>query len=145
MEIMAEEYDNLYTDAEPLLVLNAMRQLWDPSELPSGPRLNALTEAPSWSGIIDLFSARPYFLRLWVVQEVMLSSQATIVCGRHRTSWDVFSNAARLLWHCEFLQKNILDYTILAKIFTIADRKIQFESGELKPTLFLADFILFCP
>ncbi|KXT02330.1 hypothetical protein AC578_221 [Pseudocercospora eumusae] len=39
---------------------------------------------------------RPYFSRLWVVQEVALASIVQIYCGSHNAPWDVFTDIARI-------------------------------------------------
>ncbi|KAH8755468.1 heterokaryon incompatibility protein-domain-containing protein [Hyaloscypha sp. PMI_1271] len=50
----------------------------------------------SWAGMIDLLS-RGYFDRLWVVQEIVLSSKAAVVCGNHQIEWKIFYKTAMCL------------------------------------------------
>ncbi|KAK1637842.1 heterokaryon incompatibility protein-domain-containing protein [Colletotrichum phormii] len=52
-----------------------------------------------WQAIWDLLS-RPWFTRLWIIQEVILSFDAWVVCGNHMTTWDVLSLACLHLWTC---------------------------------------------
>ncbi|KAH6672072.1 heterokaryon incompatibility protein-domain-containing protein, partial [Halenospora varia] len=52
-----------------------------------------------WQGLYDLFS-RTYFQRLWIIQEVVLSPTADILCGGDRCSWSIFSAAAHYLRAC---------------------------------------------
>lgn len=47
-----------------------------------------------WLGIHDLFS-RSYFERLWIVQEVVLSPKAVVLCGNDICDWIAFFKAAR--------------------------------------------------
>ncbi|KAI6710313.1 hypothetical protein JHW43_007165 [Diplocarpon mali] len=57
-----------------------------------------LAEANSWRGVCNLLSARTYFLRLWIVQEIILSSNAWVVCGTDRIRWEIVYKAAQVLW-----------------------------------------------
>ncbi|KAG8166194.1 hypothetical protein KVR01_004746 [Diaporthe batatas] len=43
-------------------------------------------ELPQLCALESLF-ARPWFERLWVVQEVLTSTEAIVICGRQQTSW----------------------------------------------------------
>ncbi|KAF4618001.1 hypothetical protein G7Y89_g15004 [Cudoniella acicularis] len=47
-----------------------------------------------WQGLCDIFS-RTYFERVWIIQEVVLSPTAVVLCGPHRCDWSVFCLAAR--------------------------------------------------
>jgi hypothetical protein len=51
----------------------------------------------------DLLS-RDYFDRLWVIQEIVLSSKAVVVCGNHQIEWKIFYETAMCLdilkWEC---------------------------------------------
>jgi hypothetical protein len=42
-------------------------------------------------GLKDIFD-RPYFKRVWMVQEAALSSRATLNIGHQSLSWDEFSS-----------------------------------------------------
>jgi hypothetical protein len=42
-----------------------------------------------WKGIADLIH-RPYFGRLWVLQEAVLAKERTFLCGQHPFRWDDF-------------------------------------------------------
>ncbi|KAK0668877.1 HET-domain-containing protein [Cercophora samala] len=58
-------------------------------------------EATTWAGVWDLIT-RPWFQRLWIYQEVILSQDITIACGgehkaRTRINWDVFTSACLVL------------------------------------------------
>lgn len=47
---------------------------------------------PVWGYLVDLFN-RPYFQRVWVVQEVALSQSATVLCGSSSASWEALIHA----------------------------------------------------
>jgi hypothetical protein len=65
----------------------------------------------SWAGMIDLLS-RDYFGRLWVVQEIVLSSKAVVVCGNHQIEWKIFYKTAMCL--------NIIGLEPLPEVVVIA-------------------------
>lgn len=43
------------------------------------------------------FLARPWFHRVWVVQEMLLAREAVLVCGNRFVDWDVFCRAVLLM------------------------------------------------
>ncbi|KAI8725563.1 HET domain-containing protein [Fusarium sp. LHS14.1] len=45
---------------------------------------------------LDAFLARPWFKRAWIVQELVLPSKVTLVCGRSTIDWDEFFEAIQL-------------------------------------------------
>jgi hypothetical protein len=48
---------------------------------------------------LERFLARPWWYRIWVVQEVAVSKKVWVYCGNRKCSWDVVANAAEfLLW-----------------------------------------------
>jgi Heterokaryon incompatibility protein (HET) len=47
-------------------------------------------DAPSWAGFRKLLQ-RPWFSRLWVLQEIVLSQTAILVCGNNSVTWRMFS------------------------------------------------------
>ncbi|KAE9373955.1 HET-domain-containing protein [Stipitochalara longipes BDJ] len=49
-----------------------------------------------WIGWTE-FLIRPWFSRLWTWQEVIVSRQATIICGKHQMPWDVLVEACRVV------------------------------------------------
>lgn len=61
-------------------------------------RTNTRYAAPKddeWKALENTFCSRPYWTRVWVVQEVILSKNATIVCGTRSIPWDIFKLIAR--------------------------------------------------
>ncbi|KAK0739907.1 heterokaryon incompatibility protein-domain-containing protein [Apiosordaria backusii] len=58
-------------------------------------------DSATWKGVWDLVR-RPWFQRLWIYQEVILSQDITIACGgphkaRTRMNWDIFAGACLAL------------------------------------------------
>ncbi|KAE9380800.1 hypothetical protein N431DRAFT_477671 [Stipitochalara longipes BDJ] len=51
---------------------------------------------PSWSAVIDILS-RPYFDRLWIIQEIVLPSRAMVICGGHRIEWKILYESTMCL------------------------------------------------
>ena len=49
----------------------------------------------SWHARMSLFE-RPWFKRVWVVQEIAMSQHAIVVCGRYAISWSALENAYRM-------------------------------------------------
>lgn len=47
---------------------------------------------------IQLLS-RPYWTRIWIIQELAAASSIIVLCGRHKLSWEIFSNDS----HPEFV------------------------------------------
>ncbi|KAL0780169.1 hypothetical protein CaCOL14_004653 [Colletotrichum acutatum] len=58
-----------------------------------------LKDSEVWGALWD-FLSRPWFTRLWIIQEVILSFDSWVVCGNHMTTWDVLSLACLHLWTC---------------------------------------------
>ena len=74
-------------------------------------RLGLQPPSPSnWLGWIA-FLHRPYFQRIWIVQEVSLAVNVILVCGSIRRSWDTFSLAIRFLlrsgWHVHLRMQSL--------------------------------------
>jgi hypothetical protein len=47
-----------------------------------------------WKVLSDFF-CRPWFLRIWVVQEVVLAREVRFICGHWELTWSVVANAAK--------------------------------------------------
>jgi hypothetical protein len=74
---------------------------------------------PLWGGIVDLFS-RPYWNRLWIVQEVTLSRQGRVICGSFTSDWEFFHKAARQIHDLGLINK---PPPTLHQILTISERR----------------------
>ncbi len=48
---------------------------------------------------------KPWFRRVWIVQELAVAPDAQICCGRHILSWEKFSQAIIFAFECGLLQK----------------------------------------
>ena len=63
--------------------------------------------SPEWYGLFKLFG-RPYFRRIWVVQELVVCKKATVRCGSSTISWDDLQHVTRLLlaagWRGPFIK-----------------------------------------
>ena len=52
--------------------------------------------SPNWAALVT-FLQRPWFRRAWVVQEVVVASQTTIICGDWTLAWDVLASSITLI------------------------------------------------
>ncbi|KAI9739961.1 MAG: hypothetical protein M1818_005017 [Claussenomyces sp. TS43310] len=52
------------------------------------------TGADDWIALIRLFQ-RPYFTRTWVIQEVVMASNALLACGHFEVEWELLRDFAR--------------------------------------------------
>ncbi|CAG8961338.1 hypothetical protein HYFRA_00013799 [Hymenoscyphus fraxineus] len=50
-------------------------------------------KSPSWIAARKIFE-RPYFRRMWIVQEVVLGNRCAVMCGSHVMGWDELSKAS---------------------------------------------------
>ncbi|KAI1335962.1 hypothetical protein F5Y15DRAFT_396337 [Xylariaceae sp. FL0016] len=63
--------------------------------------VQGLHSAAAFSSIFN----RPWFSRLWVMQELALSPQAVVVCGKMQIDWDLVDRAASV-WATNFDVQN---------------------------------------
>lgn len=61
--------------------------------------------SPAWNAFAQLFT-RPYFRRVWIVQEVALGSSVTVYCGPHTVKWDDLTKAGL----CVFIDSNTYEF-----------------------------------
>jgi len=52
--------------------------------------------SPKWIALRNIFG-RPYFRRMWIVQEVALGKKSVVYCGSHSVSWDDLTKSALCL------------------------------------------------
>jgi hypothetical protein len=55
------------------------------------------SKRPNWFAIRNLLR-REWFSRLWVLQEVLLATNATLYAGQHSIDWEIFVLALEWLW-----------------------------------------------
>jgi hypothetical protein len=89
-----------------------------------------LSQTAGWAGVTELLSPRSYFSRLWVIQEIVLASSASVFRSKHHVDCDMLHKVVRMLWHCEFLSR-VQDHVILLQIIQIAERRILGTSPNL--------------
>lgn len=77
--------DNMESLTQKLLAVK------NPSSLTIRQRLTNYNLPPpndqKWEAL-KVFQLRPWFYRLWTLQEIVLSKEAVLLCGRKSTSWD---------------------------------------------------------
>lgn len=85
-----ETLGQIYGLLEPDSVKEAPKS-WRPNKIPP-------VEDAAWVAIKKLFD-RKWFRRVWIVQEVILASELTLVCGDVRIHWEDFYQAAK---YCDY-------------------------------------------
>ena len=53
--------------------------------------------AEHWQSVRRFFANREYFQRIWIVQEVMLATRRTALCGRYSIDWNDIVKVSHLL------------------------------------------------
>ncbi|KAF8855940.1 HET-domain-containing protein [Acephala macrosclerotiorum] len=66
-----------------------------------------------WSAL-GTFLQRPWWTRIWIVQEILMAQKAMVICGRWCADWDEVSMATALFGHCldcmdEIIEANPVD------------------------------------
>jgi hypothetical protein len=56
----------------------------------------------SWTELSTFFK-RPWFHRVWVIQEVAVSKEVDMICGPRKASWTSFANAVYFLTRMQFI------------------------------------------
>lgn len=76
---------------------------------------------------LEMFFGRPWFRRLWFVQEVVLGRDSICYCGRYQVNWIDVSRAAICLVHKDTVSPISLDknpgIVSAANIWTFSDRE----------------------
>ncbi|KAK5659350.1 hypothetical protein OQA88_1443 [Cercophora sp. LCS_1] len=72
-----------------------------------------VNEIPSaeWLALGALL-ARPYFKRVWIVQEIAMAQQLVVVCGKHVVNWDD-------LVHCSTILEQSKAWTMLSRYVSV--------------------------
>ncbi|KAI1763797.1 heterokaryon incompatibility protein-domain-containing protein [Hypoxylon sp. FL1150] len=79
--------------------LNSLYELRDDSWEDTRAEMNArfMSESQNVPQTIEDVLSRPWFERMWTLQELLLSSHATVRCGGQSMSWDAFCQALMLV------------------------------------------------
>ncbi|XEV03017.1 hypothetical protein FSHL1_008304 [Fusarium sambucinum] len=95
-------------------------------------------DADSWTAFVDFFD-RPWYQRMWTVQEIIQARKAIVICGPHSIPWEHVSAAAR--WYCykagaihQDHQREVHGASLAGQMSTIAWR--MREGSEYYPSLF---------
>ena len=87
-----------------------------------------------WTAFAQLF-ARPYFRRMWVVQEVALGSSVIVYCGSHSVNWDDLAKSGLCLL-TDFTDRPIEAHRVIQMVRAYRKRKIDPNESELIDFLF---------
>ncbi|EPE31911.1 hypothetical protein GLAREA_11993 [Glarea lozoyensis ATCC 20868] len=68
-----------------------------------------------WKSLYKLF-ASTYFERTWILQEIVVSTRATVVCGKQQVDWKLFNWAASFINATTSLLQNAPDTDTLTKV-----------------------------
>jgi len=89
--------------------------------------------------IVDAFT-RSYFTRAWIIQEILVSKKATVICGSHKTDWVRFHQAANYLIQREFRLSNGPVPRTLFLIALIHRNEKRYKAGQLNLRTLLRHF-----
>ncbi|OAL24138.1 hypothetical protein AYO20_10750 [Fonsecaea nubica] len=95
-----------------------------------------LTNA-AWRGAFALVE-RPWFTRLWVVQEVALSSNLSIRCGKFDTSGDAFCSALRIISMIAFFPPSLDVMNDFNRVLQLTNLRRSIMAGNSQSFLHLA-------
>ncbi|MCJ1403966.1 hypothetical protein MMC11_007189 [Xylographa trunciseda] len=96
-----------------------------------------------WEALARLFE-RPYFRRLWVVQELVVSSEATTWCGPFSVQWAHIEYVAKLVLSSGWLRAFQEVYGVKVRpsfVQTIGNCKIHFHETQGGPGMGLANLL----
>ncbi|KAF2970825.1 hypothetical protein GQX73_g2789 [Xylaria multiplex] len=62
---------------------------------PGQPPDSAFASEEDWDSI-NRFFGRPWFRRVWIVQELVLAQKVTMLCGKQKAQWSEVYNAAKI-------------------------------------------------
>ena len=76
---------------------------------------------------IAIVFSRPYFSRVWIVQEVVYASSAQVFCGPHSIAWDTFSSAYITFMHA----KGMINYRSVCGAAPLKISQFRARRGDL--------------
>ncbi|OJD17352.1 hypothetical protein AJ78_02537 [Emergomyces pasteurianus Ep9510] len=97
------------------------------------PHANQLLDPSNialWNSIIDVFT-RPYFKRTWIIQEIIVSRTASVICGGWEVDWTSFHRAANHIVQDEFRASREPQPSTLFLIALIRRIERRFEKRDL--------------
>ncbi|PGH04264.1 hypothetical protein GX51_03609 [Blastomyces parvus] len=106
------------------------------------PHANQLLDPSNealWDSIIDVFT-RPYFKRTWIIQEIIVSKAATVICGGWAVDWTSFHRAANHIVQDEFRASRKPQPSTLFLIALIRRIERRFEKRNLRLRTLLRHF-----
>ncbi|KLJ12168.1 hypothetical protein EMPG_09596 [Blastomyces silverae] len=106
------------------------------------PHANQLLDPSNkalWNSIIDVFT-RPYFKRTWIIQEIIVSKAASVICGGWMVDWTSFHRAANHIVQDEFRASREPQPSTLFLIALIRRIERRFEKRDLRLRTLLRHF-----
>ncbi|PQE12977.1 heterokaryon incompatibility protein [Rutstroemia sp. NJR-2017a BBW] len=85
-----------------------------------------------WESLFALFSST-YFERTWIIQEIAVSTRATVVCGTHQVNWKLFHWGACFIGATTSLLHQAPDRERLAMIAAIGSIKSMSKQNDMDP------------
>ena len=92
-----------------------------------------------WEPLFALFSST-YFERTWIIQEIAVSTRATVVCGTQQVNWKLFHWGASFITATTSLLHQAPDTKMLGTIMAIANFKPMSKQNDMDP---LPDYLRF--
>ncbi|PGH27123.1 hypothetical protein AJ80_01079 [Polytolypa hystricis UAMH7299] len=92
-----------------------------------------------WNSVLDVFT-RSYFTRTWIIQEIIVSRTATVLCGSHTVDWTLFHRAANHIVQDEFRATRDPQPITLFLIAVIRRIEKRFAKGDLRLRTLLRHF-----
>jgi hypothetical protein len=93
-----------------------------------------------WKSFYKLF-ASTYFERTWIVQEIVVSTRATVVCGKQQVEWKLFHWAASFINATTSLLHNAPEPDTLTKVSGIDQIRSMYKQREGFPLPFYLMFV----
>ncbi|KAL7913765.1 heterokaryon incompatibility domain-containing protein [Trichoderma velutinum] len=72
--------------------MQSIREIDEPSDYGAGPSWGTMSKGPSNIESIRALFKRPWFHRVWVLQEIAFAKDAIFVCGQYEVNWDSIRN-----------------------------------------------------
>ena len=88
-----------------------------------------------WDGLQEFFQ-KPYFERVWIIQEIVKARRAKVFCGSLSTNWDVVANVSRSLQRFGMVGNQTIEDMVMgcASVYALTEMK-NAAVVEVLPTL----------